>query len=299
MSHRPETTGTAKRHYRSVWISDVHLCTRDSRADMLNEFLDFFTCDNLYLVGDIVDVWALKKRWYWTDLYNEVLHKLLKRSRRGARVVYIPGNHDEFLREFVGYGLGNVRIMMDALHETADGRRFLVIHGDEFDTVVQYHKWLSKLGGWAYNYLILLNRMVNAVRRFFGRPYWSFSGVIKRKLKQAVKFLTRFEELLVKEAKRRNVDGVICGHVHQPTLRELEGVLYCNTGDWVENCTALVESESGELTLLWWFKQRAAFLNLEGGLSPNHSADAGNARSIMPSSVESSAHIADADAVVR
>lgn len=240
------------RHYRSVWISDVHLCTRDSRADRLYSFLDGVTCDNLYLVGDIVDIWALQKKWYWPAMYNEVIHKLLKRSRRGARVTYIPGNHDEFFREFAGYHFGNVRVALNAVHETADGRRFLVLHGDEFDTVVRHHRWLSRLGGIAYGYLITLNRLVNAIRRMFGKPYWSFSGAVKRRVKQAVSFINRFEQLVVAEAKRRGVDGVICGHIHQPALREMDGILYCNTGDWVEHCTALVELPTGEIELIHW-----------------------------------------------
>ncbi len=261
-----------KTHYRSVWISDVHLCTRDSQSELLYEFLDAIRCDYLYLVGDIIDVWALRKRWHWPDQYNEVLHKLLKRSRKGARVIFIPGNHDDFFRHFVGYRFGQVKIEERVLHKTADGQRFLVLHGDEFDTVVQYRPWLSHLGSWAYQYLIYLNRLVNAVRRRMGRPYWSLSGAIKRKVKQAVKFLTNFEDLLTREARRRRVDGVICGHVHQPALREIDGLLYCNTGDWVENCTALVETESGELRLLWWRQERERLAALaaerEAALTP-------------------------------
>ncbi len=241
-----------KTFYRSVWISDVHLCTKDSQADLLYRFLDSIRCDYLYLVGDIIDVWSLRNRWHWPNQYNEVVHKLLKRSRKGAKVVYIPGNHDEFFRGFVGYRFGDVKIMSHAFHKTADGRRFLVIHGDEFDTIVRYRPWLSHLASWAYGHLITLNRAVNAVRRWFGKPYWSLSGAIKRKVKQAVKHLHDYEDLLTREAKRRNVDGIICGHNHQPAMREMGGILYCNTGDWVENCTALVESPTGELRLVWF-----------------------------------------------
>jgi UDP-2,3-diacylglucosamine pyrophosphatase LpxH len=197
-------------------------------------------------------MWQLRRRWYWPNQYNEVVHKLLKRSRKGAKVFYIPGNHGDFFRDFVDYRFGEVQIVGRAYHTAADGRRFLVLHGDEFDTVVMYHGWLSRLGGWAYGYLILLNRMLNAIRRKFGKPYWSLSGVIKRKVKRAVKYLTRFEELLVHEAIRQKVDGVTCGHIHQPAMREVGGITYCNTGDWVKNCTALVEHMDGRLALIWW-----------------------------------------------
>jgi UDP-2,3-diacylglucosamine pyrophosphatase LpxH len=241
-----------KNFYRSVWISDLHLCTRDCQSEALYHFLDSIKCDYLYLVGDIIDVWSLRKRWHWPKQYNEVLHKLLKRSRKGAKVIYIPGNHDEFFRDFIGYQFGDVEITPHAHHVTADGRRFLVTHGDEFDTIVVYHKWLSHFGNWAYRYLITLNRLVNIVRRWFNLPYWSLSGAIKRKVKHAIKYITDYEDLLCREAERQKVDGVICGHIHQPVMREMDGILYCNTGDWVENCTALVETEAGELRLVWW-----------------------------------------------
>ncbi len=246
---------TKRRFYRSVWISDTHLCTKDAQSELLYSFLDSIKCDYLYLVGDIIDIWSLQRRWWWPQQYNEVLHKLLKRSRKGAKVIYIPGNHDEFFRNFVGYQFGEVEVMSHAYHETADGRKFLVLHGDEFDTVVRYHTWLSKLGGFAYHYLIKVNRLVNAYRKRMGKPYWSFSGAIKRKVKQAVKYLTHFEDLLTKEAQRQEVDGIICGHIHQPALREIDGIQYCNTGDWVENCTALVEREDGTLELIWWHEE--------------------------------------------
>lgn len=241
-----------KTHYRSVWISDVHLCTRDAQAEMLYSFLDSVRCDHLYLVGDIIDMWALKRKWRWPREYNAIIHKILKRSRKGARVVFIPGNHDDFFRDFVGYRFGDVEVASHAEHVTADGRRFLVMHGDEFDAVVQYHAWLSHLGSWAYQRLILLNRVVNLARRWMGMPYWSLSGAIKRRVKKAATFATRFEETLIQEARRRGVDGVICGHIHQPVMREEVGLLYCNTGDWIENCTALVEECDGSLRILRW-----------------------------------------------
>ena len=243
-----------KPFYRSVWISDVHLCSRDAQADQLYDFLGSMKCDYLYLVGDIIDIGALRKRWFWPAFYNEVLHKLLKRARKGADVIYIPGNHDDFFRSFVGYHFGDIRVEANAIHETADGRRFLVAHGDEFDTVVKHHRWLAILGGRAYDKLVTINRLVNAVRSWFGMPYWSFAGAVKRRVKQAVKFVNRFEVLLSREAKRLGVDGVVCGHIHNPVIREVDGLLYCNTGDWIENCTALVEHPSGELELLFMHK---------------------------------------------
>ena len=241
-----------KRFYRSVWVSDVHLGRRDSQSQMFYSFLDSIKCDYLYLVGDIVDVWAMRRKWYWPKQYNEVLHKLLKRSRKGARVFYVPGNHDEFFREFEGLRFGDVEVVRDTIHETADGRRFFVTHGDQFDTVVLCHKWLSLLGDWAYSFVVSLNHVVNGVRRMLGMPYWSMSGAIKRRVKQAVNFITNFEDILVRDAQRHEVDGVICGHIHQPAMRKIGDIEYCNTGDWIENCTALVEHPDGKIELLWW-----------------------------------------------
>ncbi len=240
------------RFYRSVWISDAHLCTRDCQAELLYSFLDSIKCDYLYLVGDIIDVWALKRKWYWPGQYNEIVHKLLKRSRKGAKVIFIPGNHDEFFNDFIGYHFGDVEIRAKAHHHTADGRSFLVMHGHEFDAVVLYHKWLSHLGAWAYGHLVVLNRIINAVRRAIGMPYWSLSGTIKRRVKRAVNHITEFETVLAEHARREGVDGIICGHIHQPAMHDLDGISYCNTGDWIENCTALVEHFDGKMEMVWW-----------------------------------------------
>lgn len=245
-----------KHFFRSVWISDVHLGTREAHTELLYDFLDSIRCDYLYLVGDIIDVWAMRKRWFWPVQYNELLHKLLKRSRKGAKVSYIPGNHDEFFREMVGYQFGDVEIVSHAYHETADGRRFLIRHGDEFDAVVRYHKWLAKLGDWAYGYLIILNRWLNAFRRRLQLPYWSLSGAVKRRVKHAVSYVTEFEDVLAREARKRKVDGVICGHIHEPTLREIDGILYCNCGDWIDHCSALVEHVDGRLEVIRWRSYR-------------------------------------------
>ncbi len=244
-----------KRFYRSVWISDVHLCTRDSQAEHLTTFLDSIKCDYLYLVGDIIDVWAMRKRWHWPREYNELLHKLLKRARKGAQVTFIPGNHDEFFREFDGLHFGDVAITKRTIHTMADGRRFLVTHGDEFDAIVMYHKWLSHLGSRCYNHLIQLNRFVNWVRRCWGMPYWSMSGAIKRRVKGAVSYINDFESTMTREARREKVDGVICGHIHHPLMTEYGDFVYCNTGDWVEHCTALVEHMDGTLEIIWWHSE--------------------------------------------
>jgi len=247
-----------KDSYRSIWISDVHLCTRDCQADQLYNFLSSIKCDFLYLVGDIIDIEVLRKRWWWPPFYNEVVHKLLKRARKGAKVVFLPGNHDDFFRSFVGHQFGEIEIRDRVIHTTADGRRFLVIHGDVFDGVVMSHKWLNHLGTWAYGHVTLLNRLLNHVRAWLGLPYWSMSGAIKRKVKHAVTYVNNFADTLVDEAKREGVDGVICGHVHRPAMHDLRGFLYCNCGDWVENCTAVVEHEDGELEVLWWGRQEEA-----------------------------------------
>ncbi|MDR3515890.1 MAG: UDP-2,3-diacylglucosamine diphosphatase [Azospirillaceae bacterium] len=242
--------------YRSIWISDVHLGTRGCQAEMLLDFLKQTESEFLYLVGDIVDGWRLKRSWYWPQAHNDVVQKLLRRVRKGTRVIYIPGNHDEGFREFVGSNFGGVTVAAEAVHVTADGRRFLVIHGDQFDVVVKYAKWLAHIGDTAYMLLLLLNTWVNVARRRMGFRYWSVSAYLKHKVKNAVEFIGNYERALAEEARRRNVHGVICGHIHTAEMRDMEGVLYCNDGDWVESCTALVEHETGELELIHWAEHR-------------------------------------------
>lgn len=244
------------RHYRSIWISDVHLGTRGCQADLLLDFLRCHESEYLYLVGDIVDGWRLKRSWYWPQAHNDVVQKLLRRARKGAKVFYIPGNHDEAFREYIGLNFGGVAVVEDAVHTTADGRRFLVIHGDQFDAVVKYAKWLAHLGDGAYTALLGLNTWFNYVRRKLGFTYWSLSAYLKHRVKNAVEYIGEYEKALSEEARRRNVDGIICGHIHSAELRPMEGVLYCNDGDWVESCTALVEHESGELEIINWAASR-------------------------------------------
>ena len=250
--HRPEIAITERQRYRTIWISDVHLGTRGCNADMLIDFLDHVDSDTMYLVGDIVDGWRLRKKFYWPAAHNDVVWRLLKRARRGTRMVYIPGNHDEALRQFTGLDFGGIEIRRNALHETVDGRRLLVLHGDEFDAITLAQPWLAHVGDVAYNALMALNRWVNAGRRLLGMPYWSLSKHAKARVKNAVAFISRFEEIVADAAGARGVDGVVCGHIHTAEMRDIAGVAYYNDGDWVEGCTALVEHEDGRMEVLHW-----------------------------------------------
>ena len=245
-------TTTAKQRYRSVFISDTHMGTRGCRSDFLVDFLRRTECDRLYLVGDIVDGWRLKKAWYWDSNHDEVIRLILRMARSGTEVTYIPGNHDELFRGWLGHEFAGVKLVREAVHEGADGRRYLVIHGDEFDGVIRYAKLLAHLGDWAYNAALAMNRWFNAARRVLGYPYWSLSQWLKRQVKEAVKAIDRFETALAHEARRRGLQGVICGHIHHAEMREVQGVLYMNDGDWVESCTALVEHADGRFELIDW-----------------------------------------------
>lgn len=244
--------GEESRHYRSVFISDIHLGTPGCRADDLLNFLKVTACEQLYLVGDIVDGWQLRRRWYWPQAHNDVVQKILRRARKGCRVVFVPGNHDEFARGFVGHHFGGVEVVSEAVHETADGKRIWVIHGDLFDGVVQYAKWLAYLGDTLYELALRLNRHLNHLRAKFGLPYWSLSAYLKLKVKKAVNFINRFEEAVAHEARKRGYQGVVCGHIHHAEIRDIDGVLYCNDGDWVESLTALVEHADGRLEVVRW-----------------------------------------------
>ncbi len=238
--------------YRSIFISDVHLGLRGCQAEFLLDFLQSTHCRELFLVGDIVDLWAMRGGFYWPDTHNAVVAELLEKGRRGTRVVYVPGNHDDLFRTHLGADFGHVEVRDELIHETADGRRFLVLHGDRFDAVVQHGVWLAKLGARAYDQLLALNGYLNRLRRRLGRPYWSLAGYLKHRVKGAVNYIGSFEQTVAAEARRRGVDGLICGHIHHAEAREVEGVLYCNCGDWVESCTALVEHHDGRLELLRW-----------------------------------------------
>ncbi len=240
------------RHYRTLFLSDIHLGTRGSQAELLLDFLKHNESDELFLVGDIVDGWRLKSGWYWPQAHNDVVQKLLRKVRKGARVVFVPGNHDEFAREFVGMEFGGIEVIDHVIHQTADGRKFLVVHGDQFDIVVRHARWLAHLGDWAYDAAIWTNAWFNVFRRRLGLPYWSFSKWAKLKVKNAVSFIGDFEIMLAGEARKRGVDGVICGHIHHATIRDIDGITYVNTGDFVESCTAIAEHQDGTLELLHW-----------------------------------------------
>jgi len=237
---------------RSVFISDVHLGFKGCRAEFLLDFLRRVECQQIYLVGDIIDMWSLTRSFYWPQAHNDVIRTILGKAKHGTRVVYVPGNHDRPFRDHDGLVLGNVEIHREVVHETADGRRFLVLHGDEFDAIVRASPLLESLGSTAYSAALRLNRYVNAVRRLFGYPYFSVAAFLKHKVKNAVKYIANFERALAVEARRRGVDGVICGHIHRAEISEIEGITYCNDGDWVESCTALVEDFQGRLSLLRW-----------------------------------------------
>jgi UDP-2,3-diacylglucosamine pyrophosphatase LpxH len=244
-------------HFRSIWISDIHLGTRGCKADFLLDFLRYTESEYLYLVGDIVDGWRLRKSWYWAQSHNDVIQKVLRKARKGTKVIYIPGNHDEWLRDYKEMHFGGVLLLNEAIHVTADGKRMLVIHGDAFDGVVRYARWLALLGDGAYDLTLRLNNYFNWVRRHLGYPYWSLSAYLKSRVKNAVQFVSDYAHAIAAEARHREVDGIICGHIHQADIREMGGVLYCNDGDWVESCTALVEHFDGRLEILHWMTLRA------------------------------------------
>ncbi len=259
-----ELTPRGKIRLRTVWISDTHLGTAGCNAELLHDFLCSIKPDTLYLVGDIIDGWRLKRGWYWPQRHNDVVRRVLKLANKGTRVVYIPGNHDEGLRDFTQLAFGGVEVMPEAIHETLDGRRFLVLHGDEFDGVVLYARWLAFLGDIGYSALLRANVWVNRVRRQFGLPYWSMSAHVKKRVKNAVSFISRFEETVARAARARGVDGVVCGHIHSAEIREFEGIVYMNDGDWVESCTALVEHPDGRIEILDWAKRTAALHHRAG-----------------------------------
>ena len=254
----PERATGERRKYRTIWISDVHLGTRGCNAELLIDFLDHTDSETMYLVGDIIDGWRMKKRFYWPSSHNDIVWRLLKRARRGTRIVYIPGNHDEMFRQFTGMNFGGIEIRRAAFHDTADGRRLLVLHGDEFDAVMLSHRWLAFAGDAAYHLMMGLNIWVNALRQRLGLPYWSLSKMAKHKVKNAVAFIGRYEELVTRAAAQRGVDGVVCGHIHTAEHRLFDGVEYWNDGDWVEGCNALVEHLDGTMEILNWPQEIAA-----------------------------------------
>ena len=238
--------------YRTLFISDLHLGTKGCQAELFLDFLRHHEADTIYLVGDIVDGWRLRSGWYWPETHNTIVQKLLRKTRKGTRIIFIPGNHDEFARDYVGLTMGGVEMMRNATHVTADGRRFHVTHGDEYDIVIRHARWLAFLGDWAYETALFTNTHFNRVRRKLGLPYWSFSAWAKLKVKNAVNFISSFEEALAENAARHKFDGVICGHIHHATIRDINGITYVNIGDFVESCTAVAEHFDGKLEILTW-----------------------------------------------
>jgi UDP-2,3-diacylglucosamine pyrophosphatase LpxH len=249
---------------RSIFISDVHLGSRDCRAAELLQFLGRVDTENLFLVGDIIDFWSLRRSFYWPPAHNAVLHTILARARAGVRVIYVPGNHDDDLRGFCGSEFGNLHVRRKYVHATADGRRMLVTHGDELDGAVKCHPWVARLGAGAYALAMWLNRQVNAARRPLGLPHWSLANYLKMRIGNAVRHIEAFEQAAARMAAQRRLDGVICGHIHRPRVRDIGGVTYCNDGDWVESCTALVEEPCGRLSL--WSCDDAGVVAPERGL---------------------------------
>jgi UDP-2,3-diacylglucosamine pyrophosphatase LpxH len=249
---RPDHAEPEVRRYRSLFLSDVHLGTKGCQAHLLLDFLKWHEADTIYLVGDIIDGWRLRSAWYWPQTHNDVVQKLLRKARKGSRMVYLPGNHDEFLRDYYGTHFGGIEVVETVIHTAADGKRYLVMHGDVFDVVVRHAKWLAFLGDWAYVFALGVNTYLNIVRRKLGLTYWSLSAWAKLKVKNAVNFIGKFEEALTSEARRQKVDGVICGHIHHAANREQNGIAYINCGDWVESCTAVAEHEDGTMEVIVW-----------------------------------------------
>ncbi len=240
-----------KQLYKTIFISDTHLGSRGAKAEFLAEFLKYNQCEKLYLVGDIIDGWRLKKRIFWPQPHTNVLRRILTLSKRGTDVIYVTGNHDDFLRRYSGLEFGNIELCDETVFESG-GKRYLVIHGDKYDSVIQTQKWLAFIGDWGYETLVVLNRHFNKIRNKFGMGYWSLSSYIKQRVKRAVSFISAYEEAVVKDCQKMGFDGVICGHIHHPEVRDIDGVEYLNCGDWVESCTAIVETMEGELKLLRW-----------------------------------------------
>lgn len=240
------------KHFRTIWISDLHLGTPGCQSKRLLEFLKNTESETLYLVGDIIDGWQLKRRWFWDQTHNNIVQTVLKKAKKGTNVIFVPGNHDEAARQFIELDFGGIQVRDELVHTTADGKRMLVLHGDRFDGVIACAKWLAYLGDSMYSVILQVNQIFNHWRARVGLPYWFLSQYLKLKVKNAVSYITKFEDALADEARKRGLDGVICGHIHKPEIREINGITYCNDGDWVESLSALIEEADGELRLITW-----------------------------------------------
>jgi UDP-2,3-diacylglucosamine pyrophosphatase LpxH len=256
-----DITDSPDHRYRTIWLSDIHLGSGGCQAPYLLDFLRHNDSEYLYLVGDIIDGWQLRKGWFWPQAHNDVVQKILRKARKGTQVVYIPGNHDEAARQFCDLAFGDIHVRGEAFHTTLAGKRLWIVHGDLFDGVIQHAKWLAYLGDTLYTLILLLNRWFNRARTRLGLNYWSLSQYLKHQVKNAVNFISQFERVMTDEARRRGCDGVVCGHIHKAEIREIDGVLYCNDGDWVESLSALVETYDGELKIVYWTVLRSAEAN--------------------------------------
>ena len=252
------------RQVRAIFLSDIHLGTRACQAESLTDFLRLHSAEYLFLIGDIVDFWAMRRGIHWPAAQNTVVQKILRRARHGEKIFFIPGNHDEALREYFDVSFGDIRVVAEWIHTAADGRRYLLLHGDEFDQVTRYHRWVALLGDVSYNLLVRINTWLSLIRRSFGiSGYWSLAGYAKRKVKSAVSFIFDFEESVAHAARNRGVDGVICGHIHSAAIKRIDGIEYVNCGDWVDSCSAVVEHLDGRLEVI---HHRLAGTGAEGAM---------------------------------
>lgn len=251
-------TEAGKQHYRTIFLSDIHLGARGCQADHLIDFLKHHSCDRLYLVGDIVDGWRMKSSMFWPQSHSNVVRRFLTLAKRGTEIVYVTGNHDEFLRRYTDHHFGNIELCDRAEHLGPNGERYLVVHGDEYDVITRYHRWIAWLGDVGYNVLLEINRFNNWVREHLGYGRWSLSAWVKHRVKRAVNFISEFEVGVAQDCEREGFDGVICGHIHHAEIRDIGGIRYLNCGDWVESCTALVEDEAGNIEIVYWLPETAA-----------------------------------------
>lgn len=239
--------------YRTIWISDLHIGSTQCQADVLLDFLKHNDSETLYLVGDIIDFWSLSKKMYWPRDHNTVIQKILRKARHGTQIFYIPGNHDENVRDYDHYVFGDIEVRNSAIHTTAEGKRFLVVHGDEYDAIARHHQWVAKVGSVGYDWLIEINRFLRPIRRWIGfQSQFSLAAYIKYKVKNVVQFISDYEENIVHTLRHEGLDGVICGHIHHAEIKTIDQFLYVNTGDFVESCTAIVEHHDGRLELINW-----------------------------------------------
>ncbi len=261
----------AAKQVRSIFLSDIHLGTKACQAHHLLNFLKGYSAEHVFLLGDIVDLWAMSRGGvHWTPEQNTFVQKMLRRSRHGEKVVFIPGNHDEAMRDYAGAMFGNVVVADEHIHTAADGRRYLLTHGDKFDQVTVHHKWVAVLGDMAYNLLVRLNIYLSWLRRMLGRPgYWSLAGYAKRKVKTAANFIFNFEEAVLRHARELDLDGAICGHIHWPIIKMVDSMSYINCGDWVDSCTAIVEHLDGRMELVHWSgASKAEDIDIDTDLEP-------------------------------